>query len=507
MSEEEGELLPHENEEEEIIEDNVGPSLSRQLGIIDGAAIIFGIMIGAGIFASPGSVLTSANNSIGLSLIVWGFAGILCLIGGLCFAELGSTFPSSGGSYQYLVMGWHPVLGFLFTWACILCLRTGGMAIVSIVFAQYLGSVILSEEKESILAYDYKIKIIAITAIFLISAFNLLSVKWSARLQKVLSIFKFLAFGLVFIFAFMGLLISDTRNIAKENFNHAFSDTDDPWSFKTVFTSTGASLIYALWAYEGFANLNAVAEEVKNPGKNIPAAIIIAVLSVTITYVAINISYLCVLPASTIATSGTVAVDMAEAVAGTPGKILMPLLVALCGLGSLNGVILTSSRIFYASARNGHFPFSSFVSRLSRFGVPYVAVILQGSIAIILVIPGSFETLVSYFGFTAWIFYVFVVSSLIRMRFTKKDVERPFRVRPFPIIPIIFIIVSLYIVFASFLGSPGPSFLALLVLLTGVPVFYLFFWKGNAFVKLYEKIVTKKTIEKNISNENVSLDK
>lgn len=451
-------------------------ALPRTLSAQDGIGITFSIMVGTGIFASPGVVLGSANGSVGLSFIIWFLSGMLCLLGGLCFAELGASIPTSGGPYKYLSVGIHPLAGFLLIWTGFWCLRTGAIAVVSIVFGRYLGSVLFSLDTNQEMDGDVRVKFLAIAAIIILSILNLYSIKWSIKLIKTFIIFKFIAVGFVLLLAIIGIQNSNIGlNIAKDNFTNLFIG-DSPWTWQQFFSSIGTSTIFALWAYEGFSQINIVAEEVKDPGRNLPISIIVAIFGVTVTFILVNIAYLCILPSSQVITSKTVAVDMANTVAGNFGEVTMSLIISISALGSLNGSILTSPRILFAAARDQMFPFSRWVSK-TKNDIPYVAIIVQSAAAVVIVIPGNFESLVRYFGFTAWIFYALVIIAMIRLRKILPNLDRPFKVNPFPIIPIVFILVSLFIVTTMFLGKPVASFYALLALLSGIPVYYMFFSK------------------------------
>ena len=462
--------------------------LNQSVSAIDGTFIIFGTVIGTGIFASPGVVLGTLHESVGLSLTVWIAAGILCILGGLCYAELGASIPKAGGEYIYLVKGLHPFFGFLYVWASFICLRTGSLTIISIVFARYFGSVIFSlDTDDPEIDKDLRIKLLAMGAITFLSLLNLLDVKWGTRIQNCLSIFKFIAIGLVIILAIIGLATGETLHIAKENFTDMFV-LDDDWEITAILTSIGTATIAALWAYDGFSNLNLIAEEVKQPERSIPIATTISLSAVSFFYVIINISYLCVLTTSEVVTSKAVAVDQAQVIAGKPGEIIMPLLVAISAFGALNGTILVNARVFFAAARDNLFPFSNYVSRLNRFNVPYVAIIIQTIVAVLLVIPGEFESLINYFGFTAWIFYALVVCCLIILRFTEPDANRPFKVRPFPWVPIIFILAASLIIISAFIQDTIPSIITVAVILIGAPIYFLFFWRGNCFYILLRKL-------------------
>jgi solute carrier family 7 (L-type amino acid transporter), member 9/15 len=241
----------------------------------------------------------------------------------------------------------------------------------------------------------------------------------------------------------------------------------------------GIATVSALWAYDGANNVTNIAEEIINPEKNLPISLILGVTVVIVAYLLVNISYLCVLTAEQVMTSPAVAVDMANVVLGSVGEVVIGLLVSISALGSLNGSIFSGGRSFYASARDGLFIFPTYVAHLSNFSTPWVALLIQMVVAIIYLFLGDLQTLVNYFGFTAWIFYSFIGVALVRLRYTKKDLPRPFRLRPSPLIPIVFFIVAWFIVITTLIQDPVPSCVSLVFIVIGVPVYFVIIYMNK----------------------------
>src|SRR3990167_3383638 len=465
--------------------------LQRTLKFQDGVSVVFGIMVGTGIFASPGVVTEEVFSCISIAISVWLLSGFLSLLCGLCFAELGAALPEAGGDFIYLTKGLHRFVGFSYIWASFWCLKTGSNSIIAIIFARYFGSVVFDLENTENIDEDYRIKLLGIGCLVVIGSLNLLSVKIVAIVQNIGVVFKFLTVFLVIAFAIIGLSTQETLDIAKENYKKAFEITvpegkDKIKGFDYV-TSFGIACISALWAYDGFTNLNCVAEEIIRPEKNIPRSIVVGVLAVVCTYVIINLSYFCVLPLEDVINSSAVATDMAKAIVGVPGEIIMPLLVSVSAVGSLNGSILTSARIFFSAAREELFPFSKIMSKTSKSHVPYNAVIIQVIVSSILIIPGNFESLVNYFGFTAWIFNSLVVITLIRYRTFNKDLLKPFKVAPYPWVPFLVLIIAFAIISSAIIEAPWPSLTAVAFILAGCPFYMLFFWRGNCIKICWRK--------------------
>ncbi len=443
-------------------------TLRRSMSLIDGAALIVGTVIGSGIFASPGRVL-NAVGSVGLALAVWVVGGVLSLAGALCYAELGAALPVSGGEYAYFRKTIGNPFGFLFIWTQFFVMKTGSQAIISLVFATYLGRVI------GISDGDWRLKALAIGTIIFLTAINCISVRWGSLVQVVFTGLKLLALAGIIGLGWW-VLLGGHPTLASGSLG-------DPWhSLKpelrgfSLLSAFGSAMISALWAYDGWNNLNYVTEELQEPERNLPKAITFGLLGVMAIYLLANVAYLAVLTPAVLVASKAVATDVAVKILGpTLGLVLIPLAVAASTFGAANGSLLSGSRIFYAAARDGQLPhWLSQVSPTTQ--VPTTALVVQGAWACcLLALPTDFGSLVDYFGFAAWIFYALAAIAVIQLRQQAPDLPRPYRVWPYPLVPLVFLVVALFLVCNSLLAAPAQSLYALGFILLGLPVYYKFF--------------------------------
>ncbi|AGY60144.1 amino acid permease [Gloeobacter kilaueensis] len=436
-------------------------SLRRSLGLIDGAAIVIGITIGSGIFASPGRVVAQVG-SVGMAMAVWVVGGLLSLAGALCYAELGAALPVAGGEYAYLSRSLGRPLGFMFTWTQFFVMKTGAQAIVSIVFASYLGSILFGlDPRGAGVDGDWRIKAIAVSALVVLTAINCLGVRQGAVVQLVFTALKLVGLAGIIVLGFVGL--------TQGGWTHFVQPFAGSIALPSAF---GGAMITSLWAYDGWSNLNAVGEELREPERNIPRAIILGTLGVMVVYILANIAYLAVLTPAEMASSRAAATALAVRIIGPVGGVLVPLAVAFSTFGTTNGSLITGARIFYAAARDGQFPRP--FSYVSPQAVPTVALVAQGAWAVLLVLPGDFGTLVDYFGFAAWLFYALTVIGLIVLRVQAPDLPRPYRVRPYPLIPILFLLVASFLIVNALSTTPQAWF-ALGFMGIGLVVYFLFF--------------------------------
>jgi amino acid transporter len=447
--------------------------LRRSLTLLDGAAIIVGTTIGSGIFATPGRVLNQVG-SVGAALAVWVVGGLLSIAGALCYAELGAALPVSGGEYAYLSRIFGKPLGFMFTWTNFAVLKTGSQAIISIVFARYFGSVLFNLDlRTKNLDADPRLKALAVGALLLLTTVNCVGVRWGAAVQVIFTALKLLALGGVIVVGvadlFQGglshfsLPVTNAANLAPTGLN-----------FLSAF---GAAMITCLFAYDGWNNLNYVTEELQDPERNLPRAIILGSLGVMAVYVLVNIAYLAVLTPQEMVASKAVARDLALRTIGPIGGILIPLAVAASTFGSTNGSLITGARVFYAAARDGQFP--SIFAKLGKTATPVAALVIQGVWAAVLVTKGNFDALVDYFGFAAWLFYGLAAIGLIVLRSQAPDLPRPYKVWGYPVIPIAFIAIAAFLVGNSIYTAPIPSLGAVGFMALGFFVYYAFFDKQS----------------------------
>ncbi|XP_032784128.2 b(0,+)-type amino acid transporter 1 [Daphnia magna] len=445
-----------------------GLELKRKVGLFSGVALIVGNMIGSGIFISPGGVL-QRSGSVGLALVMWAACGLLAILGSLSYAELGTLIPKSGGEYSYLIDGlsplhpfWGPLPAFLYSWISVLLLRPTTFAVGCLSCASYTVYPILTSlgfcldaDKEDLL-----IKITAILYIGLITALNCYSVDWTIRVQNVFTVAKLVAIVVLIGCGIYQLSTGGTQYLAQ-----GFEGST------TEFGTLATAFYGGLWAYDGWNNLNFVTEEIKNPYVNLPRAIMIGIPLVTVCYLAVNVAYLTVLSPQALINSDAVAVEVGNYLLG-PVAFFIPLAVAMSTFGGVLTGAFATGRLCFATAREGHMvDVLSYVHVESR--IPTPALIFTAIIALILVASKKVTSLIDFFTFAVWIFYVLAMIVLLILRKTKPDARRPYRVPLF--VPILTIVIGSYLVVAPIVTDPAIEYLYVLgVLFIGVLVYIPF---------------------------------
>ncbi|XP_031314421.2 B(0,+)-type amino acid transporter 1 isoform X1 [Camelus dromedarius] len=449
--------LRKRREEEKSIQSNEPKTtnLQKELGLFSGICIIVGTIIGSGIFISPKSVLSNTE-AVGPSLIVWAACGILATLGALCFAELGTMITKSGGEYPYLMEAFGPIPAYLFSWTSLFVTKPSSFAIICLSFSEYVSAPFYSGCSPP----QIVVKCLAAAAILLITIVNALSVRLGSYVQNVFTAAKLVIVAIIIISGLVLLAQGNTRNF--EN------------SFEGPKLSVGAiSLAFynGLWAYDGWNQLNYITEELKNPFRNLPLAIIIGILLVTGCYILMNVSYFTVMTATELLQSQAVAVTFGDRVL-YPASWVVPLFVAISTIGAANGTCFTSGRLVYVASREGHMlKVLSYVS--VKHLTPAPAIIFYGIITTIYIIPGDINSLVNYFSFAAWLFYGLTIFGLIVMRFTRKELERPIKVPIF--IPILVTLLSVFLVLAPIITQPAWEYLyCVLFILSGLLFYFLF---------------------------------
>ncbi|XP_011370158.1 B(0,+)-type amino acid transporter 1 [Pteropus medius] len=453
----EGTSLRKRREDEKSIQSNQPntTSLQKEVGLLSGICIIVGTIIGSGIFISPKSVI-SYTEAVGPCLIIWAACGILATLGALCFAELGTMITKSGGEYPYLMEAFGPIPAYLFSWTSLFVMKPSSFAIICLSFSEYASAPFYAgcEPPEIV------VKCLAAAAILLITTVNAMSVRLGSYVQNVFTASKLVIVAIIIISGLVLLAQGNTRNF--EN------------SFDGAKLSVGAiSLAFynGLWAYDGWNQLNYITEELRNPFRNLPLAIIIGIPLVTVCYILMNVSYFTVMSATELLQSQAVAVTFGDRVL-YPASWVIPVFVAFSTIGAANGCCFTAGRLVYVAGREGHMlKVLSYIS-VKRL-TPAPAIIFYGIITIIYIIPGDINSLVNYFSFAAWLFYGMTILGLIVMRFTRKELERPIKVPIF--IPILVTFVSMYLVLAPIITQPAWEYLyCVLFMLSGIIFYFLF---------------------------------
>jgi solute carrier family 7 (L-type amino acid transporter), member 9/15 len=443
----------------------------RKLTAVDGVAIVVGIIIGSGIFSSPGLALERAG-SPGAVLIAWSLSGLVAMQASFCYLELGSFMPSAGGDFDYLERAFGERMAFAFAWFNFFVGKTGSQAIIATIFGRYFEAVILGntssltddDDSSSGSQESATSKIAAILLVVFITLLNCAGIKESATLSIILTTTKVLLVLLVFVFAIVYICYDATSaDVEKYNLSpsSSFNGSKSAWGF-------GSAMVACLWSFDGFADGNFLLEELIDPIRDLPRIILVGITLVTMCYLLINIGYLCVLERDTMENSKAIAVKFGDTVSDTlfhKGKNVLALLLAfgvsMSTAGSINGSIMTGGRAFFAVARDNKAP--RVMARLNSRGAPWASLLAQGVWALVLLcLPGSnFASLLDFFGPASWMFYAFSASALLKLRYSEPDTPRPFRVPLFPLPPIMVICIATFIMISSLSSSPLYTILAL----------------------------------------------
>lgn len=433
-------------------------NLQRSVTLLQGVALMVGVMIGSGIFVTPKFVFEKSG-SVGLMLIIWAACGLIAVLGALCYCELGTLIQSPGGEYAYIKEAFGEMPAFLVSWGFILITKPASLTIICLTFAYYVCQPFFEDDEDEPIQI---IKLVAAVCIVVITAINCLSVQWAAHIQVLFMATKLVAVGIIVAVGAVRVLEGHTDHL-----EHPFKKTEDNLG------KIAQAFYSALWAYDGWNQLSYVTEELENPNQNLPKAVSIAVPLVTLCYVLTNVAYLSVLSPKEILSSNAVAVTMAGEVSSLL-VLIMPLFVACSCYGAANGSVFTNGRLVCAAAREGHMP--KFLAQIDpSFHTPLRALVFPSIIAVIMLIPGNIDSVLNCFSFVSWLFYGCTMLSLVVLRW-----QRPNQLRPYKVwigIPVFMILVSLYLVIAPFLENPRESALALIFVLVGVPVYYLFCFK------------------------------
>ncbi|MDE3153976.1 MAG: amino acid permease [Acidobacteriota bacterium] len=439
------------------------PALARRLGGWSATALVVGIVIGSGIFRSPASVAALVPHPL-LMLGVWIAGGLVTLCGALSFAELAASLPNTGGIYVFLREGWGRLPAFLFGWSQLLVIRASALGGIAIVFGEYL----LRSFGVDPVAHVMAARGVAAAAIAFAALINIRGVSLGAVVVNVSTSLKYAALAVLVLAAFaLGGAHGATA-----------AHLQAPAGTHVPFGAFGVALVAALWAYDGFADVSFAGGEVTDPGRNLPRAIIAGTLSIVVIYVLVNLAYVYVLPIGVMGRSPLVAADTMAAIFGRSGVALVSVFVMISTFSSLNGITLAAPRIFFAMADDGLF-FRKMAAVHPRYRTPYIAIVLAALLGMALVMSRSFEAMTGMFVLAIWPFYALSVAALYRLRRTRPDLPRPYRVAGYPLVPAIFILVVVYFVANAFVQQPLSTVLTFGVILSGVPVYYLVFGRAS----------------------------
>lgn len=432
---------------------------ARKLGPLDATMIVVSGIIGSGIFINPYLVARDVETPF-LILAVWGLGGVIAVCGAFVFAELATVLPRAGGQYAFFREAFHPLVGFLHGWSLLLIIQSGATAAVAVTCGAYLAQ--LGGWPH------WTIRPIAIALLLGLVVLHGSGIKPGAIVINVITIGKTCAIAALVLGAFFVTRRSGLT----------FDPLIPPRLHGPgLISGVLAGLVPAMFAYGGWQNANFVVEEMRDPERNLPRAILFGVAIVIAVYLSANVAYVHVLSAPALAATETPAAELARRVLGPWGADALSVLVIVSTFGFLNLALMTAPRVYYAMARDGLF-FAS-VARISRRSqVPVAAIATQGILAAVFALFNAYGELVQYATFADWIFFSLAGVALLVFRRTRPDAPRPYRAPLYPVLPLVFTLAGFGIVANTFIASPRNALIGSAIVALGVPVFFL--WRAMA---------------------------
>jgi APA family basic amino acid/polyamine antiporter len=433
--------------------------LLRQVGLFDATMIVMGGIVGAGIFINPYVVAQQVHTPL-MILGVWIIGGIVAMLGAFVYAELAALRPEVGGQYAYLREAFHPAVGFLYGWVLLLVIQTGGMAAVTVTFARYLLE---------LTGWQISERLIVVVTIVLLTLINCMGVKLGSRMQSVLMLLKI---------ASIAGLIGAGIFLVKSPHPLLHPVLDRPPSFDLV-TAVGAAMVPVLFAFGGWQTTNFIAEEIKDPRRNLSRALVLGVAGVILLYVGVNFVCVRTLGAQGLAETRVPATSVMRVAMGNSGAKLIALGIAVSTLGFLSQSVLTAPRVYFAMARDGLF-FRSVAKVSRRTHVPVLAIVLQSVWTIVVALSGRYDQILNYVVSMDFLFFGLTGLSLFVFRSRERKSEghqRGYRAPGHPFTTAVFVLVSWLVVINTIYKYPKNSLLGMFVLLLGLPVYA--FWAAK----------------------------
>ncbi|MBI1733213.1 MAG: amino acid permease [Gammaproteobacteria bacterium] len=485
------------------------PRLVRGLGLLDSTMIVAGSMIGSGIFLVSADMARQVG-SPGWLLVAWAITGLLTITAALSYGELATMMPKAGGQYIYLREALSPLWGFLYGWTFFAVIQAGTIAAVAIGFARYLGVLIPSVSESNYLVAPIHlgsmyavslsaVQLVALLVIIVLTWISTYGLRWGRLVQN---LFTFAKIGALVALVLLGVTLGWQADAVAVNFS-------DLWTVRGTLQEVGPSITAlavpfglfiavcvaqtnSLFSADAWNMITFTAGEVKEPRRNVPLSLAFGTMLVIGLYLLANVAYLTTLPLETMQQipSDLVASATAEVVFPGFGAVLMAIVILIATFGCNNGLILSGARAYYAMARDGLF-FRT-VGKLNRYSVPAWGLIYQGAWASVFVFPRTVKTaadgtlsygnlygdLLTYTMSAAIIFYILTILGVFVLRRRRPDIPRPYKAWGYPWVPALYIILAAIILIVLFIYQPAITWPGLIIILTGVPVFY--YWQATA---------------------------
>jgi APA family basic amino acid/polyamine antiporter len=470
---------------------NDGSGFKKRLNLFDSTSIVIGSMIGSGIFIVSADIARNVG-APGWLMVVWITTGLMTVFAALSYGELAGMMPRAGGQYIYLREAFSPLMGFLYGWTLFLVIQTGTIAAVAMAFGKFTGVLFPWVSEGYILVKLGFIKfssvhLVAIISIAFLTYINTLGISMGKWVQNIFTVSKI---GILIVFILIGLILA--RNMQAIDINHSIlwdaQKIQNGLSIKLIgmslIAALAASMVGSLFSSDAWNNITFAAGEIINPKRNIPLSLFLGTLVVTVLYLLTNFVYIQSLPLRGSADGTTIfergiafamndrlGTASMSGILGESAGFTMAALVVISTFGCNNGLILSGARVYFAMAKDALF-FKK-VGELNSNGVPSKALILQGVWASMLCISGTYNNLLDYVMIAVLVFYVLTIIGIFVLRRKKPNEERPYKAFGYPVIPGIYILMALFIIFSLIILKPEYTWPGIIIVLLGVPVYYL----------------------------------
>ena len=435
-------------------------NLPRTLGLRDLILLTIGSVIGSGIFIVPGAVLRQVGGFIVPAMLVWLVGGVLSLLGALTYSELGAMKPASGGLYIYIRDGFGRFPAFLFGWTLFFIISSGAVATLAVAFSAYLGEIVPLTPGLA--------KLLAVLMIAVVATVNVLGTRASADLQDWTTATKVI-----------GILLMSVALLWLGRGFHGSGPTLWPTHHNgSLASGFGLAMIGVLWAYEGWQFVTYSAGEVINAKRNLPLGLVVGTAALIVIYLIANLGYLAALGGPGVANSDRLAATAVSTIVSPSAAKLIAIMILVSIFSATNGVMLTSTRVYYAMARDRLF-FLRLAEVHPRFKTPAFAIIAGAAWAVILAVTGTFEQLLTYVVFIGWIFYALAAASIFVYRRRMPEAVRPYRVPGYPLTPLLFIAAAAALALNTIATQPVRAGIGLGIVLLGAPAYLIWRPKGG----------------------------
>ena len=444
------------------------PLLDRRLGLLSATTLVIGSMIGSGIFIVSADISRQVG-SPGLLIAAWVFTALLTMMAALSYGELAAMMPQAGGQYVYLREAFGPLAGFLFGWTMFLVIQTGTIAAVAVAFAKFAGVLFPSiAASNQILFFVNTQQIVAIGIVLLLTWVNTRGIGIGSLVQNVFTVAKT---GALLGLVLLGLILGRNDAAISANFTNFWGEGVSGWLMVKL---VGVALVGSLFSSDAWNNVTFTAGEIRDPQRNVPLSLVLGVGIVSLLYIACNLVYLSVLPLEAIKTApqDRVATLVVSQFMGTGAAQVMAIAIMVSTFGCVNGLILAGARVFYAMALDGLF-FKSVAKLNPVTNAPVMSLVLQCIWTCLLTLTGKYGDLLDYVIFAVLLFYMLTIAGIFVLRRTRPNAPRPYKAWGYPFLPATYILLAGLVEVLLLFYKPAYTWPGLIIVLTGIPVFYL----------------------------------